>query len=83
MGFHVGDVSQMVENTGVAVISLGATRHMTYRLIDDKSIQFSYSLVAGGLLYMDDNVQRLWQHAILTDETLLPRMSLTFRQLKV
>lgn len=84
MGFHVDDVSQMAKNTGVAIISLGATRAITYRLIADKTIKVSYPLTASSLLYMDDNVQQLWQHAILKDKHLteqMPRMSLTFRQL--
>ena len=84
MGFHVDDVSQMAKNTGVAIISLGATRTMTYRLLADKTVKVNYPLPAGSLLYMDDNVQQLWQHAILkakhsTNE--MPRISLTFRQL--
>lgn len=81
MGFHVDDISQMAEGTGVAIISLGATREITYRLIADKAVKVSYALRAGSLLYMDDEVQRLWQHAILADSTIQPRISLTFRQL--
>lgn len=81
MGFHVDNISQMVVGTGVAIISLGATRDITYRLIADKNIKLSYPLTSGSLLYMDDNVQKLWQHAILKDSTTMPRMSLTFRQL--
>lgn len=85
MGFHVDDVSQMVTGTGVAIISLGATREMTYRLLTDKSIKIAYPLISGSLLYMDDKVQQLWQHAILADKNIgtEPRLSLTFRQLHI
>lgn len=82
MGFHVDDVLQMAENTGVAIVSLGATREIAYRLIADNSVKVRYALPAGSLLYMDDNVQTLWQHAILKDDTATPRLSLTFRNLK-
>lgn len=81
MGFHVDDVSQMSQATGVAIISLGETRHITYRLIEDKKVKVDYALCSGSLLYMNDEVQTAWQHAILADNTTQARISLTFRQL--
>ncbi len=81
MGFHSDDITQMYPNTGVAIISLGAEREIVYRQKDDKTNEKSYLLTQGSLLYMDDKVQQDWLHAILSDETTTPRISLTFRQL--
>ncbi|MBE9579489.1 MULTISPECIES: alpha-ketoglutarate-dependent dioxygenase AlkB [Moraxella] len=81
MGFHSDDISQMYENTGVVIISLGAEREIVYRQKTNKNNEYRYLLTKGSLLYMDDKVQEDWLHAIPMDNTTTPRMSLTFRKL--
>lgn len=82
MGFHSDDTRQMYKNTGVAIISLGAEREIVYQYKENREIEVRYLLTQGSLLYMDDLVQEKWLHAILKDESITPRISLTFRKLK-
>lgn len=79
MGFHSDDTSGLISGTGVAIVSLGSARDITFRNIADKSIQHSFSLLPGSLLYMDDAVQALWMHAIKKQANAGPRISLTWR----
>lgn len=79
MGFHSDDTSGLISGTGVAIVSLGSVRDITFRSIADKSIQHSFLLHPGSLLYMDDAVQALWMHAIKKQANAGPRISLTWR----
>lgn len=82
MGFHSDNLEQLVEGTGVAIISLGSTRTLRYKNKTYKDNVHDYELKAGSLVYMDDDVQAEWLHAIPKCDTTEPRISLTFRQLK-
>ena len=79
MGFHSDDTSNLVHNTGVAIISLGSSRGITYRNKNDKLIEHTFTLVSGSMLYMDDTVQTEWLHAIKREPDAGPRISLTWR----
>jgi alkylated DNA repair dioxygenase AlkB len=79
MGFHSDDTSGLVPGTGVAIVSLGSQREITYRSIQDPSIEKSHALVPGSMLYMDDAVQKDWLHAIRRHKGAGPRISLTWR----
>ena len=79
MGFHSDDTSALQPDTGVAIISLGSQRGITYRHKSDHSIQHTLSLAPGSLLYMDSAVQDHWMHAIKKDSKAGPRISLTWR----
>lgn len=79
MGFHSDETSGLVSGTGVAIVSLGSARDITYRSIEDPSFQRSFPLEPGSLLYMDDEVQLHWQHAIRRSDGAGPRISLTWR----
>lgn len=81
MGFHADQTDILVENTGVVIVSLGVTRTLSFRKINDKQTTCDYDLVSGSLLYMDNEVQRHWQHAIPKDNTTNGRISLTFREI--
>ena len=81
MGFHSDEVAQLVPGTGVAIVSVGATRSIAFRLKADKAVQFDCPLPAGSLLYMSDQVQQDWLHAIPRDDDAGERISLTFRAL--
>lgn len=82
MGFHSDQTNILEENTGVVIISLGETRVLQFRNIIDRSITENFNLISGSLLYMDNNVQRFWQHAIPKSSINKGRISLTFRKLK-
>jgi alkylated DNA repair dioxygenase AlkB len=79
MGFHADDTAGLVPGTGVAIVSLGSEREITYRRTADRTQQISYRLPAGSLLYMDDAIQRDWQHSIRRQPGAGPRISLTWR----
>lgn len=83
MGFHSDSTDNLAAGTGVAVVSLGAERVITFRRIDDKSVTESYRLRSGSLLCMTPEMQSIWRHAILAEAAVANgRISLTFRQIK-
>jgi alkylated DNA repair dioxygenase AlkB len=82
MGFHSDQTDILADNTGVAIVSLGAERLLTFRKIGDSSQQTAFLLENGSLFYMNQTVQTGWQHAILADDSEFPRISLTFRQIR-
>jgi alkylated DNA repair dioxygenase AlkB len=79
MGFHSDDTSGLIAGTGVAIVSLGSVRDITYRSKANAEIQKSYALQPGSLLYMDELVQQHWVHAIKRQKDAGPRISLTWR----
>ena len=83
MGFHSDSTAELEPDTGIAVLSLGAERTITFRCIDDKTATESHRLPSGSLLWMCPEMQSEWKHAILTDPTAAGgRISLTFRQMR-
>ncbi|BDD05292.1 alpha-ketoglutarate-dependent dioxygenase AlkB [Aureibacter tunicatorum] len=83
MGFHSDQTDILDEGTGVAIVSLGATRVLRFRRIDDKETIKDFELPSGTLIFMSNEIQKNWQHAIPKSETENGRMSLTFRKLRV
>jgi hypothetical protein len=84
MGFHSDSTAELEPGTGIAVLSLGAERTITFRRVDDKSVCEHHSLPSGSLLWMSSEMQADWRHAILAEETATGgRISLTFRRIKV
>jgi hypothetical protein len=79
MGFHSDETTGLVSGTGVAIVSLGSVRDITYRSKTQPEIQRSFPLKPGSLLYMDDVVQENWMHAIKRQKDAGPRISLTWR----
>jgi alkylated DNA repair dioxygenase AlkB len=82
MGFHSDDTTGLIAGTGVAIVSLGSVRDITYRSKSQPELQRSYPLKPGSLLYMDDGVQEDWVHAIKRQKDAGPRISLTWRAFK-
>jgi alkylated DNA repair dioxygenase AlkB len=82
MGFHSDQTDILEAGTGIAIVSLGATRSLQFRNIADPSKTDNYDLPSGSLIYMTQDVQSLWQHAIPKADTQIGRMSLTFRQIR-
>lgn len=83
MGFHADSVSELTPATGVAIVSLGAERVLRFRQIADRSILCDFPLPSGSLLYMPATVQAEWKHAVPAQPECGPRISLTFRCLKI
>jgi hypothetical protein len=83
MGFHSDSTDELTPGTGIAVVSLGSERTITFRNQADKKILERYLLRSGSLLYMTPQMQRDWKHGILQDENGVGRISLTFRSMKI
>lgn len=81
MGFHSDQTDILAEGTGVAIISIGEMRTLRFRNIQDKEKVKDYNLSSGSLIYMKNEVQHEWQHAIPKSDTENGRMSLTFRRI--
>ena len=79
MGYHSDNLAELKEGTGVVIVSLGASRYISYRSKEEQKIKYKYLLGNGSFLYMDDNVQKKWMHAIPKQNTAEERISLTFR----
>ncbi|MFY0604969.1 MAG: alpha-ketoglutarate-dependent dioxygenase AlkB [Flavobacteriaceae bacterium] len=82
MGFHSDQTDILFEGTGVAIVSIGETRTLRFRNIENKELIMDYDLPSGSLIYMTNKVQDEWQHAIPKSDTENGRMSLTFRKMK-
>ncbi|WP_338790343.1 alpha-ketoglutarate-dependent dioxygenase AlkB [Bernardetia sp. MNP-M8] len=82
MGYHSDQIDILAENTGIAIISLGETRILKFRNIENKTIFKEFELPSGSLFYMNQETQNNWQHSIPKSNTENPRMSLTFRKLR-
>ena len=80
MGYHSDRTDILSPGTGVVIISLGSTRTLRFRNINDRSI-VDFTLRSGSLFYMTSDVQNLWVHSIPSYDTDNGRMSLTFRNL--
>jgi hypothetical protein len=81
MGYHSDRTDILLPGTGVVIVSLGSTRILRFRNINDKDDIIDFSLKSGSLFYMTADVQDLWVHSIPTSDTDDGRMSLTFRSL--
>ena len=81
MGFHSDSSEELLPNTGVAIISLGAERVISYKEKANKENKVDYILRNGAILYMDDVVQNKWLHAIPKADGVGERISLTFRHI--
>lgn len=81
MGFHSDTTSNLEDGTGIAIVSLGAERSLTFRHKEDYDRRPSYLLPNGSLFYMTQKTQDVWTHAIRKTSTDEPRISLTFRRI--
>ncbi|MBM3461921.1 MAG: alpha-ketoglutarate-dependent dioxygenase AlkB [Armatimonadetes bacterium] len=81
MGFHSDDITELADDTGVAIVSLGASRPLRFRLLGDPTIRWELTQPPGSMLYMPQEVHRRWAHAIPRRKYAEPRISLTFRKL--
>ena len=81
ISFHSDQNMEMKDQTGVAIVSLGAVREITFRKIEDHREKHYYVLQPGSAMFMTDNMQTEWQHGILKQSGAGHRISLSFRAL--
>lgn len=81
MGYHSDQTDILYPGTGVAIISVGEPRTFRFRNIENKDEFVNYELASGSLIYMTQEVQEQWQHAIPPSDTENGRISLTFRKI--
>ncbi|WP_299437741.1 alpha-ketoglutarate-dependent dioxygenase AlkB [uncultured Aquimarina sp.] len=81
MGFHSDQTDILSKGTGVAIVSIGETRTLRFRNIKNREFRKDYKLTSGSLIYMTNELQDEWQHAIPKSDTDKGRMSLTFRKM--
>ncbi len=82
MGFHSDQTDILYENTGVGIVSIGETRILRFRNIENRELIKDFELPSGSFIYMTNEVQDEWQHSIPKSDTENGRMSLTFRKMK-
>jgi len=81
MGYHSDQTDILETDTGIAIVSIGETRTLKFRNIENTDQYLTYELTAGSLVYMTQEVQAIWQHSIPKSDTENGRISLTFRQM--
>ncbi len=82
MGFHSDQTDILEPNTGIVIVSLGETRVLRFKNIKDNEVIKDFQLPSGSLIYMTQELQEEWQHAIPKSDTENGRMSLTLRRIK-
>ncbi|SNR62084.1 alpha-ketoglutarate-dependent dioxygenase AlkB [Flavobacterium sp. ov086] len=81
MGYHSDQTDILETDTGIAIVSIGETRTLKFRNIENTDQYLTYELTTGSLVYMTQEVQAIWQHSIPKSDTENGRISLTFRQM--
>jgi alkylated DNA repair dioxygenase AlkB len=82
MGWHSDQTDILEDGTGIAIVSIGETRTLQFRDKANAAEVVDYALPAGSLIYMTQEIQDHWQHAIPKSDTDQGRISLTFRKIK-
>ena len=82
MGFHSDQTDILYDNTGVGIVSIGETRILRFRNIENRELIKDFELPSGSFIYMTNEIQDEWQHSIPKSATENGRMSLTFRKIK-
>jgi alkylated DNA repair dioxygenase AlkB len=81
MGFHSDATHNLEAETGVAIVSLGDERVLSFRRSTNHADRFDFTLPHGSLMYMTQETQRHWQHAVRRASNAGPRISATFRRI--
>lgn len=81
MGYHSDQIDFLETDTGIAIVSIGETRILKFRNIENPDKFLTYELTQGSLFYMTQKIQTMWQHSIPKSDTENGRISLTFRKI--
>lgn len=82
MGYHSDSTKELVEGTGISIVSLGAARSISFRSKAEVDRVISYELPTGSLMHMDAETQDDWKHALPKARDAGPRISMTFRLIR-
>ena len=81
MGWHSDNEKEIITNSSIASLSLGANRKFSFKHKVSKET-VSIELINGSLLEMKGSVQAHWWHALLKSKKVTDaRINLTFRQM--
>ena len=79
MGWHSDNEKELIKNSTIASVSLGATRPFKFKH-NSTGDQIKITLESGSLLLMEGETQQFWKHALpKTKKSKTPRVNLTFR----
>lgn len=82
MGYHADQTDILQEGTGIAIVSIGETRTLKFRNKMNPETYLEYKLLPGSLIYMTQEIQDVWEHAIPKSDSENGRISLTFRNIR-
>ena len=83
--FHADDETDICNDSYIFTLSIGTTREMTFRNIDNKQHLLKLALSHRSLICFSKSSQSLYEHAVLAgtpQDITGPRISLTFRKLR-
>jgi len=81
MGWHSDDEKEIITESSIASLSLGAERKFSFKHKATKE-RISVLLENGSLLEMKGSIQKNWWHALPKSKKIIaPRINLTFRQM--
>ena len=81
MGWHSDDEKEIIAESSIASLSLGAERKFSFKHKATKET-ISVLLENGSLLEMKGAIQKNWWHALpKSKKVIAPRINLTFRQM--
>lgn len=80
MGFHQDSYDSLVDGSWIAIVSLGATRTLRFRSLDQQHHE-AFALEHGSILLMNETTQRGWKHAVVKEAGAGLRISATFRDM--
>ncbi|MEY4278020.1 MAG: hypothetical protein RL377_24 [Bacteroidota bacterium] len=83
MGWHSDNEKEIIPNSSIASISLGAARKFAFK---HKTTKETHSIILenGSLLEMSGTIQQNWLHALPKSKKVNgPRINLTFRQMAI
>lgn len=78
IGWHADDDDWI--GPWIASVSFGEARRFVMRRKHDKTAKQEFTLRDGDLLVMPPGTQQEWEHSVLRDRSVTPRINLTFRQ---
>lgn len=82
MSWHSDNEKEIIQNSCIASISLGAKRHIDFKHRNNHT-KIRVELDPGSLLLMKGSIQRYWLHALpKTKKVKEARINLTYRHLK-
>lgn len=82
VAWHADDEPELGLDPSIATLSLGETRALQFKNVNDPSWKFTFAVKSGSLSLMSGPVQRFWKHRIPKENSQKhARISLTFRKI--